>query len=173
MKKFYIQSYYQYPVTFSSIGRTIPARSAQGELRNCAEFTEKEIDTLKKREPFFRELLDKKKIRVLDHLPSSYVPPAQRINEANDEAEKLRKELEEAKAKIAELEAGKGEGDAPVKDYEAIDFDKADYKELQKYAKDLGIDPNQKKAKLIEELKKAALETVKNDPDAEVTAEEK
>ena len=173
MKKFYIQSYYQYPVTFSSIGRTIPARSAQGELRNVAEFTEKEIDTLKKREPFFRELVDKKKIRVLDHLPSSYVPPAQRINEANDEAEKLRKELEEAKAKIAELEAGKGEGDAPVKDYEAIDFDKADYKVLQKYAKDLGIDPNQKKAKLIEELKKAALETVKNDPDAEVTAEEK
>lgn len=158
MKKFYIQSYYQYPVTFSSIGKTIPARSAQGELRNVAEFTEKEIDTLKKREPLFRELVDKKKIRVLDHLPSSYVPPAQRINEANDEAEKLRKELEAAKAKIAELEAGKGEGDAPVKDDEAIDFDKADYKELQKYAKDLGIDPSQKKAKLIEELKKAAQE---------------
>lgn len=171
MKKFYIQSYYQYPVTFSSIGRTIPARSAQGELRNCAEFTEKEIDILKKREPFFRELVDKKKIRVLDHLPSSYVPPAQRINEANDEAEKLRKELEAAKAKIAELEADKGE--EPVKEGEAIDFDKTDYKDLQKYAKDLGIDPNQKKAKLIEELKKAALETVKNDPDAEVTAEEK
>ena len=171
MKTFYIQSYYQYPVTFSSIGKTIPARSAQGELRNVAEFTEKEIDTLKKREPFFRELVDKKKIRVLDHLPSSYVPPAQRINEANDEAEKLRKELEAAKAKIAALEAGKGE--EPVKEGEAIDFDKADYKDLQKYAKDLGIDPNQKKAKLIEELKKAALETVKNDPDAEVTAEEK
>ena len=107
MKKFYIQSYYQYPVTFSSIGKTIPARSAQGELRNVAEFTEKEIDTLKKREPLFRELVDKKKIRVLDHLPSSYVPPAQRINEANDEAEKLRKELEEAKAKIAALEEDK------------------------------------------------------------------
>ena len=40
-------------------------------------------------------------------MPSSYVPPAQRINEANDEAEKLRKELEEAKAKIAALEADK------------------------------------------------------------------
>ncbi len=158
MKTFYIQSYYQYPVTFSSIGKTIPARSAQGELRNVAEFTEKEIDTLEKREPLYRELKDKKKIRVLNHLPSSYVPPAQRINEANDEAEKLRKELEAAKAKIAELEAGKGEGDAPVKENEAIDFDKADYKELQKYAKDLGIDPNQKKAVLIEELKKAAQE---------------
>lgn len=116
MKKFYIQSYYQYPVTFSSIGKTIPARSAQGELRNCAEFTEKEIDTLKKREPFFRELLDKKKIRVLDHLPSSYVPPAQRINEANDEAEKLRKELEAAKAKIAELESGKAPAEETISD---------------------------------------------------------
>lgn len=116
MKKFYIQSYYQYPVTFSSIGKTIPARSAQGELRNCAEFTEKEIDTLKKREPFFRELVDKKKIRVLDHLPSSYVPPAQRINEANDEAEKLRKELEAAKAKIAELESGKAPAEETISD---------------------------------------------------------
>jgi hypothetical protein len=108
---------------------------------------------------------------VLDHLPSSYVPPAQRINEANDEAEKLRKENEALKAKLAALEADKAP--APVKEDEAIDFDKADYKDLQKYAKDLGIDPNQKKAKLIEELKKAALETVENDPDAEVTAEEK
>ena len=116
MKKFYIQSYYQYPVTFSSIGKTIPARSAQGELRNVAEFTEKEIDTLKKREPFFRELVDKKKIRVLDHLPSSYVPPAQRINEANDEAEKLRKELEAAKAKIAELESGKAPAEETISD---------------------------------------------------------
>lgn len=116
MSKFYIQSYYQYPVTFSSIGKTIPARSAQGELRNVAEFTEKEIDTLKKREPFFRELVDKKKIRVLDHLPSSYVPPAQRINEANDEAEKLRKELEAAKAKIAALEADKAPAEETVSD---------------------------------------------------------
>ena len=116
MKKFYIQSYYQYPVTFSSIGKTIPARSAQGELRNVAEFTEKEIDTLKKREPFFRELVDKKKIRVLDHLPSSYVPPAQRINEANDEADKLRKELEEAKAKIAALEADKAPAEETISD---------------------------------------------------------
>lgn len=112
MKTFYIQSYYQYPVTFSSIGKTIPARSAQGELRNVAEFTEKEIDTLKKREPFFRELVDKKKIRVLDHLPSSYVPPAQRINEANDEAEKLRQENEALRAKLAALESGK----APAED---------------------------------------------------------
>ena len=116
MKKFYIQSYYQYPVTFSSIGKTIPARSAQGELRNVAEFTEKEIDILKKREPFFRELVDKKKIRVLDHLPSSSVPPAQRINEANDEAEKLRKENEALKAKLAAIEGGKAPAEETISD---------------------------------------------------------
>lgn len=116
MSKFYIQSYYQYPVTFSSIGKTIPARSAQGELRNVAEFTEKEIDTLEKREPLYRELKDKKKIRVLNHLPASYVPPAQRINEANDEADKLRKELEAAKAKIAELESGKAPAEETISD---------------------------------------------------------
>ena len=67
----YIQSFYQYPVTFSAIGKTIPARNAQGELRNVAEFTETEIETLQNKEPFFRELVDKKKIRVLNHLPSS------------------------------------------------------------------------------------------------------
>ena len=116
MKKFYIQSYYQYPVTFSSIGKTIPARSAQGELRNCAEFTEKEIDILKKCEPFFRELVDKKKIRVLDHLPSSYVPPEQRINEANDEAEKLRQENEALKAKLAAMEGGKVPAEETISD---------------------------------------------------------
>lgn len=159
MKKFYIQSYYQYPVTFSSIGKTIPARSAQGELRNVAEFTEKEIDTLKKREPLFRELVDKKKIRVLDHLPSSYVPPAQRINEANDEAEKLRKELEAAKAKIAELEAGKGtesEGNAGglTDEDRQKAYEEMTYAELQDACKYAGIEyKNKKKADLVEALK--------------------
>ena len=159
MKTLYIQSYYQYPVTFSSIGKTIPARSAQGELRNVAEFTEKEIDTLEKREPFFRELVDKKKIRVLDHLPSSYVPPAQRINEANDEAEKLRKELEAAKAKIAELEAGKGtesEGNAgglTGEDRQKA-YEEMTYAELQDACKYAGIEyKNKKKAELVEALK--------------------
>ena len=176
----YIQSFYQYPVTFSSIGKTIAARNAVGEMKNIVEISEKELEKLKNSEPFFRELLNKKKIRILDKVPNSYVPPAQQINKAQDEAaqakaeaDRLRKELDEAKAKLAAMEGGKGEDDVPVKESEAIDFDKADYKDLQKYAKDLGIDPNQKKAKLIEELKKAALETVKNDPDAEVTAEEK
>jgi len=117
----YIQSFYQYPVTFSSIGKTIPARSAQGELRNVAEFTEKEIDILEKREPFFRELVNKKKIRVLNHLPSSYVPPAQRINQAEDEAEKLRTQLAEAQAKIAALEAEKSD----VKDTDVEEIEEA------------------------------------------------
>ena len=176
----YIQSFYQYPVTFSSIGKTIAARNAVGEMKNIVEISEKELEKLKNSEPFFRELLNKKKIRILDKVPNSYVPPAQQINKAQDEAaqakaeaDRLRKELEEAKTKLAAIEAGKGEGDAPLKEDEAIDFDKADYKDLQKYAKNLGIDPNQKKAKLIEELKKAALETVKNNPDAKVTTEEK
>lgn len=166
MKTFYIQSYYQYPVTFSSIGKTIPARSAQGELRNVAEFTEKEIDILKKREPFFRELVDKKKIRVLDHLPSSYVPPAQRINEANDEAEKLRKELEEAKAKIAALEADKAPAaeetisdGATTDDVDSTDpakktYEEMTYAELQEACKAAGLEyKNKKKTELIEALK--------------------
>ena len=189
----YIQSYYQYPVTFSSIGKTIPARNAVGEMKNIVEISEKELEKLKNSEPFFRELLNKKKIRILDKVPNSYVPPAQQINKAQDEAaqakaeaDRLRKDLEEAKAKLAALEADKApagdqddglEGDrgrdAVAGGDDTIDFDKADYKDLQKYAKDLGIDPNQKKAKLIEELKKAALETVKNDPEAEAPAEEK
>lgn len=152
----YIQSFYQYPVTFSAIGKTIPARNAQGELRNVAEFTETEIETLQNKEPFFRELVDKKKIRVLNHLPSSYVPPAQRINEANDEAERLRKELEKAKAEIETLKTGKEKTEVATSEVsKIIDFDKAEYKELQKYAKEKGIDPNQKKAILIEALKKA------------------
>ena len=174
----YIQSFYQYPVTFSSIGKTIAARNAVGEMKNIVEISEKELEKLKNSEPFFRELLNKRKIRILDKVPNSYVPPAQQINKAQDEAaqakaaaDKLREENEALKAKLAALEGG--EGDAPVKDDEAIDFDKADYKDLQKYAKDLGIDPNQKKAKLIEELKKAALETAENEPEAVTTAEEK
>ena len=162
----YIQSFYQYPVTFSSIGKTIPARSAQGEMRNCAEFTEKEIDTLEKREPFFRELVDKKKIRVLGKLPDSYVPPAQRINQAEDEAAKLREELAAANAKIAELEAAKTTteetsvnesedeaGELTNEDREKA-YEEMTYAELQDACKYAGIEyKNKKKADLIEALK--------------------
>ena len=101
----YIQSFYQYPVTFSAIGKTIPARSAQGEMKNIAEVTEKELEKLQNSEPFFRELVSKKKVRVLNHIPTSYVPPAQRINEATAEADKFKTENEKLRARFAELEA--------------------------------------------------------------------
>lgn len=95
----YIQSFYQYPVTFSSIGKTIPARSAQGPMRNIAEIEDKELERLEQSEPFFRELVSLKKLRVLNHLPESYVSSAQRINEANDEIARLKAENEALKAK--------------------------------------------------------------------------
>lgn len=105
MKTFYIQSFYQYPVTFSSIGKTIPARNAVGEMKNIAEISEAELVKLRNCEPFFRELENKKKIKVLNHIPASYVPPAQQINAAHEEADKYKSENEALKARIAELEA--------------------------------------------------------------------
>lgn len=101
----YIQSFYQYPVTFSSIGKTIPSRYANGEMRNIAEFSEAEIERLKNSEPFFRELLKKNKIRILNHIPNSYIPPATQVNNAKRESEELKSENEALKARIAELEA--------------------------------------------------------------------
>lgn len=121
----YIQSFYQYPVTFSSIGKTIPARSAQGELRNLAEFTDAEIEKLQNREPFFRELVDKKKIRVLNHMPESYKTSASRINEANDEIARLKVENEKLRAQAAEKaevvteEEGTTEAEETVEETEA------------------------------------------------------
>lgn len=100
----YIQSFYQYPVTFSAIGKTVPARSAQGEMKNIAEVSEKELEKLENCEPFFRELVSKKKYRVLNHIPASYVPPAEQINNAHKEADDLRAENEALKAKLAALE---------------------------------------------------------------------
>lgn len=112
----YIQSFYQYPVTFSAIGKTIPARSAQGEMKNIAEVTEKELEKLESCEPFFRELVNKKKFRVLNHIPNSYIPPAKQINDAHEEADKLRAENEALKAKLAALEKSEPEKatDAPA-----------------------------------------------------------
>lgn len=156
----YIQSFYQYPVTFSSIGKTIPARSAQGEMRNIAEVSEKELERLQNAEPFFRELVDKKKIRVLNHIPASYVPPAQRINEAQDAAEKLRAENEALKAKLAALEAGKATAeDSSVTESENKDEDlkSLSYDELKEKASGLGIEfkANVKKADLIKMIEEA------------------
>ena len=118
----YIQSFYQYPVTFSSIGKTIPARSAQGEMKNIAEVTEKELEKLQNCEPFFRELVNKKKVRVLNHIPDSYVPPAQRINEAHAEADKFKAENEKLKAELEALKKG-SKSDAPAEPAEAEETD--------------------------------------------------
>ena len=163
----YIQSFYPYPVTFSSIGKTIAARNAAGEMKNIVEITEKELEKLQNKEPFFRELLNNKKIRILNKVPASYIPAAQQVNAAHAEADKYKSENEALKARIAELEAQQkapaGADKSEPAESEVIDFDKADYKELQKYAKDLGIEPNQKKAVLIAELKKATQETVEAD----------
>lgn len=149
----YIQSFYQYPVTFSSVGRTVPARSAQGEMKNIAEVSEKELEKLQNNEPMFRELVNQKKYRVLNHIPAAYVPPATQINNANAEADKLRAENEALKARLAALENGNTENNATVVENATVDYEKMEYKELQKAAKEKGIDPNQKKTALIAALK--------------------
>ena len=156
----YIQSFWQYPVTFSSIAKTIPARGAQGEIRNIAEITDREYEILQNREPYFRELVDQKKFRVLNRLPESYIPPAQRINEAQDKAERLAKENEELKARLAAKEAeGVAETAAPEPEKEAEaekkSYGEMSYKELQAAAKEKGINPSQGKAALLAALKEA------------------
>lgn len=159
----YIQSFYQYPVTFSSTGITVPAKNAVGEMKNICAIDEKQLTKLENCEPMFRELVKKNKYRILNKIPASYVPPAERINQATTEADKLRAENEALKAKLAALESGDKSAEAdPVKDASEdadIDYGKLDYKDLQKMAKDKGIEPNQKKAILIAELKKADAES--------------
>ena len=107
----YIQSFYQYPVTLSSIGKTIPARSAQGPLKNLMEIEDKELERVENCEPYFRELVNKKKIRVLNHMPEAYVLSAQRINEANDEIARLKAENEALKAKAGTKKEAAKEAD--------------------------------------------------------------
>lgn len=146
----YIQSFYQYPVTFSSLGKTVPARSAQGELRNIAEVTERELTVLQNREPFFRELVNQKKYRILNHLPESYVPPAQRINEANDEIARLKAENERLRNEKP------AEPDKDAAQTAELDVDKMTYKELQELAAKLGIEyKNVKKKNLVAAIKAA------------------
>ena len=127
----YIQSFYQYPVTFSSIGKTIPARSAQGEMRNIAEFTDKEIERLQNCEPMYRELLDKKKIRLLNKLPQSYVPAATQINNAREEADKLRAENEALKAQLAKSATVEEKAEEKT---EAVEEEKPEVKPVKKTA---------------------------------------
>ena len=171
----YIQSFYQYPVTFSSIGKTVPARLAQGDMRNITEVSEAELEKLQNSEPFFRELVNGKKYRVLNKIPASYVPANEQINAARSEADKLREENEALKARLAEMEnsAGKKSDDADNKESDSNadgensgqneagadgsekDYGAMKYKELQEAAKAKGINPAQKKTALIEELEKA------------------
>ena len=106
----YIQSFYQYPVTFSSIGKTIPACKAAGEMKNIAEVSDKEFLKLENCEPRFRELVNQKKYRVLNHIPASYVPANEQINRANAEAERVRKENEELRAKLKAAESNADDG---------------------------------------------------------------
>lgn len=164
----YIQSFYQYPVTFSSIGKTLPARSAQGPLKNLMEIEDKELKRLEDCEPFFRELVNAKKIRVLNKMPESYVSSAQRINEANEEIERLKAENEALKARDKVLNGGtavvKGEEKQPFTDDEVIDagltqkerekeYQDMTYDELKDACKYAGIETkNKKKADLIKDL---------------------
>lgn len=155
----YIQSFYQYPVTFSSIAKTIPARAAQGELRNIAEITEAQLSTLERCEPLFRELIRFKKYRVLNHLPESYRSSATRINEANDEIARLKAENERLRAQQnasedkQEIEVEPGV--IATNDVgEDTDLETLSYKELQDVAQKLGIDyKNVKKSELIAKIK--------------------
>lgn len=174
MSKF-IQSFYQYPVTFSSIGKTIPARNAAGDMKNIVEFSDKEIERVQNAEPLFRELLNNRKIRILNKLPASYVPPAQRINAAQGEAaaakaeaDKLKAENEALKAKLAALEGAEGgespeggqtagEG-APAEGAEGgEDLKSLSYEGLKEKAAGLGLEfkPNVKKADLVKMIEEA------------------
>lgn len=147
----YIQSYYQYPITFSSIGKTIPARSAQGDLRNLAEISEAELEKLQNREPLFRELVDKKKLRVLNHMPESYKTSASRINEANDEIARLKAENEKLRA---QANAKSEDKDTDDEEETTKSYDDMTYDELKEAAKAAGIETkNVKKAELLKQLK--------------------
>lgn len=156
----YIQSFYQYPVTFSSIKKTIAARSAKGEMKNIVEVTEEELKKLRAIEPFFVELERTKKIRVLNHIPTSYIPPAQLVNSAKEEADKAKSEVdrlkaenEAIKAQLAELLKQRDEASKS----EDVSYESLDYKSLQSMAKNLGVENvNVKKAELIEAIKDAS-----------------
>lgn len=165
----YIQSFYQYPVTFSSIAKTFPARDAIGEMRNICEVTEVQLDTLQRCEPLYRELIKSKKYRVLNKLPESYKSSASQINEARDEAQRLREENERLQAQLAAMQQAAPAQDPAPQDQEIEpgvvatdevgenpDFEKMNYKDLQETAKKLGIDyKNVKKSDLINAIKEA------------------
>lgn len=100
----YIQSYYPYAITFSSIDLAVPSKDAEGPLRNICEIPEDKLSVLQEQEPLFRALVNQKKYRVLNHLPEHYKPAATLVNEARSEAAAAKKENEELKAKLEALE---------------------------------------------------------------------
>ena len=100
----FVQSFWSYPVTYSSCGVTIPAVDADGELRNIVAVEDDKIAVLENKEPYFRKLVDQKKYRVLNHLPESYKASSVLVNEANERAKKAEAELAEMKAKTESTE---------------------------------------------------------------------
>lgn len=148
----YIQSFYAYAVTFSCIGKAIPSKDAEGDLRNIIALEDNEVEKLQEKEPFFRQLINKKKYRILNHLPESYKAPVLLVNEAKAEADKLKAELDKAKA---ELEALKGSN----VETEKGKAEEPSYKELQEKAKELGLEKvNISKQELITFIKEKETE---------------
>lgn len=161
----YIQSFHQYPVTFTTVAVTVPAKNADGETRNICEVSEKVLEKLQNGEPLFRALVNKKKYRILNKMPESYKPAARQINEALAEAEKAKAELEAAKAELAQLKGeSTGNSDEQNTVQATAEVEKAktledmSYPELQAEVKKLGGNHTQKKDALIEFLKNATLE---------------
>ena len=165
----YIQSYYQYPVTFTRvIGKNengelapivVPCKNADGELRNIVAVEDDKVEELRNKEPMFRELEGNKKFRVLNHLPESYKASSQQINEARAEAEAAKAELEKVKKELAEA---KGETTLePIETAtestpeETKSLDKMSYKELEALASELGIEHKNSKAEFIKAIKDA------------------
>ena len=155
----YIQSFYQYPVTFSAIGKGVPSRDADGELRNIVEVSEDELSKLEKQEPLFRRLVAQKKYRVLNHLPESYKPAATQVNEAKAEAEAAKAELAALKAQIAAEKAGATEEESTTKSNndDVVDLSSLTLKELEEKAAALGIGKRKSKKEYI-----AAIEAANN-----------
>lgn len=164
----YIQSFHQYPVTFSTVDITIPAKNAQGESRNICEVSEEKLEKLQNGEPLFRALVNKKRYRILNKMPESYKPAARQINEALAEAEKAKKELEAAKAELAQLK-GTTENVGPTNTEPTVTaeptvtekkaIEDMTYPELQAAVKALGGSASGKKEELIKFLKEKETES--------------
>ena len=150
----YIQSFYNYPVTFACIGKTIPSKDAEGELRNIAQITDEEYTKLQNSEPYFRSLVNKKKYRVLEKLPESYKAAAVQVNEALAEAAKAKEELAKAQAELAALKGASKPIGFDTSNTEN-DVAKMSYKQLQEKAKELGLEKvtNVSKEDLISYIK--------------------